>query len=190
VALDANKLKRYLTELPEPEANPVLIIISGLPGAGKSYFSRQLAAKLPSVVLESDFLRKKLFPTPIYSNTENQYLFSACHYLIEELLASGRTVIFDATNLVEHNREMLYRIAERAKAKIIIVQVKAPANVLHQRLSDRRHFSNPEEYSDADWQTYEMMKKQAQRIRRNYYSVDTSKDIGPVLAKILREANR
>ena len=187
---DAYKLRAYLPELPEPVIKPVLIIISGLPGTGKSHFSRQLANKLPSLILESDYLRKKLFTSPTYTSSENQRLFSACHFLIEEFLKSGITVIFDATNLIEHNREVLYRIADRAQVKPIVVQVDAPRHIVQKRLSARTETPNPKENSDANWQTYEVMKQQAQKIRRNFFIVDTSKDISPVIAKIIKESKR
>ena len=40
---DVERLREALAELPEPVARPFLIVISGLPGTGKSYFSRRLA---------------------------------------------------------------------------------------------------------------------------------------------------
>src|SRR3972149_825639 len=104
LATQVEELKQALAPLPEPMAKPVLVVISGLPGTGKSYFSRKLAERLPCVILESDALRKRLFSSPDYSAAESQYLFSACHRLIEELLKSGISVVLDATNLVEGHR--------------------------------------------------------------------------------------
>ncbi len=188
--VDAKQLKQSLGNLPEPVAHPVLILISGLPGTGKSYFSRKLAEQLPSVIVESDALRKTLFPSPVYSAEESQRLFVACHRLIEELLNSGISVILDATNLVEHHREHLYRIAENLKVKLIIVWVEAPREVVRHRLKGRAEGIDPQDKSDADWDVYQRMKSRVQRIRRNYFSVDTSRDIRPVIEKIVREARR
>lgn len=188
--VDAQQLKQSLGKLPEPVVHPVLIVVSGLPGTGKSYFSRKLAEHLPSVIVESDALRKKLFPLPVYSVEESQRLFAACHRLIEELLSSSISVILDATNLVEYHREFLYRIAGRLKVKLIIVWVQAPKELVRQRLRGRVEGVDPLDKSDADWQIYQMMRMKVQRIRRNYFSVDTSRDISPVIDKIVREAKR
>lgn len=188
--VDAQQLKQSLGKLPEPVVHPVLIVVSGLPGTGKSYFSRKLAEHLPSVIVESDALRKKLFPLPVYSVEESQRLFAACHRLIEELLSSSISVILDATNLVEYHREFLYRIAGRLKVKLIIVWVQAPKELVRQRLRGRVEGIDPLDKSDADWQIYQMMRMKVQRIRRNYFSVDTSRDISPVIDKIVREAKR
>jgi predicted kinase len=187
---DAKQLRQSLGSLPEPVAHPVLVLISGLPGTGKSYFSRKLAEQLPSVIVESDALRKTLFPSPVYSAEESQRLFLACHRLIEELLNSGISVILDATNLVEHHREHLYRIAESLKVKLIVVWVEAPGEVVRHRLRLRAEGIDPQDKSDADWVVYQRMKSKVQRIRRNYFSVDTSRDIRPIIEKIVREARR
>ena len=187
---DVRALKQVLGALPEPVVRPSLILVSGLPGTGKSYFSRKLAERLPSVVAESDALRKGLFSNPTYTVQESQRLFNACHRLIEELLSSGMSVIFDATNLVEHHREPLYRIVQRLGAKLIIVQVEAPRELVRQRLQGREEGADPRDNSDAGWNVYKKMRAKVERIHRNYFAVDTSRDVTPVVDKIVREAKR
>ena len=183
---DVQKLKEALNELPEPVAWPFLIVISGLPGTGKSYFSRRLVERHPCVIIESDVLRKTLFPRPSYSAWESQHLFQALHILIEGLLSKGFPLLLDATNLIEHHRERLYRIADRLGLKLIVVQVEAPVELVQQRLRDRVQGASQDK-SDADWVVYQRMKPKAQRIRRNYFAVNTARDITPVINKIIRE---
>jgi predicted kinase len=185
---DVRQLMETLVELPEPVAAPFLIVVSGLPGTGKTYFCRQLARKLPAVILESDYLRRLLFPTPAYRAAESVRLFRACHLLIERLLKWGVPVIFDATNLAEHYRERFYRITGRLGARLVLVRVEAPPELVYQRLRARQ--GNGETNSDADWAVYRRMKPQIQRIHRRHYAVDTSRDITPVISKIVREINR
>lgn len=185
---DVERLSESLGQLPEPIAEPALIVVSGLPGTGKTYFCNRLAERLPSVVLESDVLRKTLFSPPSYSAKESSQLFRAIHRLIQRLLAKGIPLILDATNLSERNREYLYSIADRLDAKLVLVRVEAPPEVVRQRLEARRE--RPENKSDADWATYRRMKYSVQRIRRNHYAVDTSRDITPVLDKIVKEVTR
>jgi predicted kinase len=162
------------------------VVVSGLPGTGKSFFCRQLAQRVPSVILESDALRKKLFPSPNYSIEESGRLFSACHLLLVELLEKGIPVIFDATNLSERHREHLYRISDEAGAKFILVSIEAPSGVVRQRLQKRKEGVSPEDKSDAGWEVYQKMKENAQKIRRNHFVVDTSRDIKPAIDKIVR----
>lgn len=190
LASDVQRLKESLGQLPEPMVSPAFIVVSGLPGSGKSHFCRKLAERLPFPILESDALRKALVPLPDYSRGESDRLFRACHLLIEELLRKGMPLIFDATNLIERHRERLYHIAGRVGAKLILVRVEAPAELVRQRLQERPSRGDPEDRSEADWSVYEKMRSSAQKIRRNHFAVDTSRDITTVIDKIVREANR
>lgn len=187
---DAPLTQKLLGELPPPVAKPCLIIVSGLPGSGKSSFSRQLAARLPSAIVESDAVRKALYPSPTYGGPESARVFRVCHALIEQLLRQGRRVIFDATNLIERHRERVYNIADKLGVKLIIVLVEAPPEVMRQRLERRHTDRSPADNSDADLAVHERMMTSAERIGRNHFVVDTSKDVRPAIRKVIREAQQ
>ena len=184
---DVRKLLKELGQFPEAWAQPFLIVVGGLPGTGKSYFCRRLAQRLVAVILESDHLRRTLFLSPGYGAAESARLFRASHLLIERLLREGIPVIFDATNLSQYYREKLYRIAERLCIKPVLVRVEAPPELVYQRLKERR--ADPGTNSDADWAVYQRMKPRVEKIRRRHYAVDTSRDITPVIDKIIREVS-
>ena len=185
---DVNLLLSSLGPLPPPAESPVFIALSGLPGTGKSFFSRALAEKLPLAVLESDSLRKVLFPRPSYSARESARLFRAVHYIIEKLLLAGISIVLDATNLSERYRRELYRIARRTGVELIMVKVVAPAELVHERLASRARGAAGT--SDADWDVYLSMKPRVEEIRRRHFVVDTSRDINPVINRIIREAGK
>lgn len=186
----ARRLATSLHPLPEPEAQPTVIVVSGLPGTGKSYFCLRLSERLPFIILESDALRKKLFPNPTYTAEESAYLFRTIHYLIEDLVKKGMPIIFDATNLEEKHRERIYNIAERLNARLIIVRTEAPPELVQQRLEQRMVSKNNKDNSDADWSVYQKMRTTVDKINRRHFTVDTSKDITQVIDKIIREVNR
>jgi predicted kinase len=187
---DLARLKESLGPLPEAVANPGFIVVSGLPGTGKTFFCRKLAERQSFCIIESDAMRKVLFPSPNYSAAESARLFTACHSLIEWLLKNGVPVIFDATNLSEHHREHLYRINDKTGAKLVLVRVIAPPAIAYQRLQQRKRVAAPESKSDADWEIYRRMEPQAEKIRRNYLVADTSQEITPVIDKIIHTLNR
>lgn len=190
VVEDVEKLRESVGELPEAVIKPTLVLATGLPGTGKSYFCRKLAEKVPMVMLESDHLRKLLFARPDYSAEESARLFRAVHKLVRGLLKRGINVALDATNLEEHNREHLYHIADQLDAGLIIVRLKAPAHVVEARLEGRAMGVDPSDHSEADWQVFRKMEQVAEPIRRNHFQVDTSGDIAPHLNKIARLMQR
>ncbi len=185
VAARVKKLTETLGPLPEPAAYPVFIVLSGLPGSGKSYFSHRLAERIPVVILESDALRKTLFPHPVYTPRESGLLFEAIHVLTGHLLGQGISVVLDATNLSERHRETLYRIADRHGAKLVIVYLEAPPEVIKERLAARG--ADPNAVSDADWAVYEKMLGSVEKIGRRHFVINTAEDSSPALEKIIRE---
>ena len=188
---DAALLNGALAPRPEPQARAAFVVVCGLPGSGKSYFSRQLSSRAPLAVVESDAMRCALFGTPTHSGPESARLFRACHALIEDLLRRGIPVLFDATNLIEQFRERLYSIAHRTEAKLVIVRVEASEDVIAHRLAQREAGNgDSDDNSTADLDVYRRMASSVEPIRRNHYAVDTSRDIAPVVEKICRELDR
>jgi predicted kinase len=189
-----DKLDEYVAQveeqLPNSEettADPVLIMLSGLPGTGKSYLARGLTEILPFVIIESDQVRKILFPQCEYTGEESQWVHRTCHALMTKLLRKGVRVIYDATNLYERHRELVYRIADREGVKLIIVKVVASEQDAAERLSKRDENSrDDDDISDADWKVYRRMAGTAEPIGRNYVVVDTSKNLDSAVTKLLR----
>jgi predicted kinase len=181
------RVEEHLANTEETTANPVLLMLTGLPGTGKSHLARILAEVLPFAIIESDQVRKILFPQCAYTAEESRWVHRTCHALMEKLLRKGVRVIYDATNLHERHRELVYRLAEGTGVKLIIVKVVAPERVACDRLQIRH--GTPEEdgvSSDADWQVYRRMSHQVDPIGRNYITVDTSEDLRPAVTKLLR----
>ncbi len=182
-----NSLSREFDQTqPGPSDQPCLIVLSGLPGTGKSHFANELRKRLPLLILESDRLRKVLAPNPRYTRGESHRLFLACHLLIEEYLLRDRMVLLDATNLTEDFRQPLYDIAQRVSVPLVLVRLTAPRDVVRRRLSDRGAGMHPSDYSDAGWQIYSRMYPHEEVFDRNHLNVDSSLDISESLDEVVR----
>jgi hypothetical protein len=187
LARNVASVEERLANTDETTANPVLVMLCGLPGSGKSYLARSLAEVLPFVVVESDQVCKILFPECSYSGEESRWVHRTCHALMAKLLRKGVRVIYDATNLHERHRELVYRLADGEEAKLIIVKAVAPEDVAYARLQSRREGeAGVEDVSDADWGVYRRMERRMEPIGRNYVVVDTSQDLSPAITKLLR----
>ncbi|MDH4208495.1 MAG: ATP-binding protein, partial [Anaerolineae bacterium] len=181
------QVEERLANADETTANPVLVMLTGLPGTGKSHLARRLAEVLPFVIVESDQVRKTLFPECDYTGEESQWVHRTCHAVIEKLLRKGVRVIYDATNLHERHREQVYRLADETQAKLLVVKVVAPEAVASARLQGRREDgTDNEDVSDADWRVYRRMARDVEPIARSFVVVDTSRDMGRAISKLLR----
>ena len=168
--------------------NPRVLMLAGLPGAGKSEFARRVNARRRFLTLESDRLRKSLFPRPEYTGAENRRLFDACHRVMGEFLGQGYPVLFDATNIRERDRAPVYDIARRYDAPLAVVVVTAPRAVVRQRLRRREAGQGAGGWSDAGWAVYCRMAPGWEPVTGPYILADTGRDVGPALRRVLEWA--
>ncbi len=158
----------------QPEGAPTLVLTVGLPGSGKSTFSRRLAHEVDFIILESDALRRVLFGTPTYSISESRMLFGAIYTAAAELLLRGQSLILDATNVRESDRTPAYRLAQQTGARLLLLQFSASEDVTRQRLHQRREQPDAADSSSADLQIYEAMAARAEPLTREHLNIDTS----------------
>ena len=78
-----------------------LVLISGAPGAGKTYLARRLAEALPIVVLEKDAIKETLFDAVGEGDREwskklGGATFALLRVLVESHLKAGQSVVAEA----------------------------------------------------------------------------------------------
>lgn len=166
-------------DIPSPApGQPALVMLCGLPGTGKSTLARELARALPAVIIESDRVRQRLFVPPTYSAEESQRVHQVCHILMGWYLRHYYHVIYDATNLYEHHRGMVYHLARRSGARLVVAEVTASQATVRERLAPRQRGDlaghGEEDYSDADWEVYLRMRRRAEPIQHEHLTLDTS----------------
>jgi predicted kinase len=166
-----------------------LVTLSGLPGTGKSHFARELTKQLAFLVLESDRIRKLLVPKPEYTGEEHSRVFAVCHLLLEDYLAQGRRVLFDATNLTEAFRRPLRLICQRLSLPLLLVRLTAPQDIVRARLTERAAGVHEGDFSDAGWPIYCRLAPYEEPIKGPHFTVDSSGNITTVLDEIARLAS-
>jgi hypothetical protein len=176
-------LRRYPQE---PPTQPYLIVLSGLPGTGKSHFASELTRQVPVLLVGSDRMRKALVARPRYTRGEHVRVFAACHRLIDDFLKEGYRVVFDATNLTDGFREPLYQIAESRQAPLTIIRFTAPIDLIRRRLDARAAGLGDDNHSDADWRIHCRLRPGVEPINRPHLKVDSAQDITPVVAEVVR----
>jgi len=165
---------------------PFLVILSGLPGTGKSYFANQLNARIPSVIVGSDRTRKALITKPIYSKREHARVFTVCHKIIEDLLSAGYVTIFEATNLTAKSRLPLIKITEKLQVPSLCLVFTASEEIIKGRLTARSYGLDESSYSDADWHIYSKLKPWQEPQDKNHWHIDSTKDISIPLNELVK----
>ncbi len=128
---------------------PVLVVMHGLSGSGKTWVSSRLMTVLPAVRIRSDLERKRMFglaetdashsgiASGIYRREAGEAVYSRLFEHARTALAAGLDVILDAAFLDREQRERARRMAGDSGAGFTIIQAFAPVDVLEQRLARR-----------------------------------------------------
>lgn len=164
--------------LPQARAWPALVMLVGPPGAGKSTAAEALRRRTPLAVVSQDAVRQLLVSHPEYSFNETKRVQRAMRLAIGDLLHRNITVVFEAPNLTEWERQPLYSLAELHRARLIIVEVTAPTRVVLERLAQpalepvAAGVGGPAVQTPQD--IYHQMVQRQEPITRAHLTVDTS----------------
>lgn len=85
---------------------PTVIMMIGLPGAGKSTKAVELAKEYDAEIFSSDALREELFGNVNHQN-HNTQIFIELHRRVKDCLREGKSAIIDATNL-QYKKRMAF----------------------------------------------------------------------------------
>ena len=102
-------------------SQPILYLMFGYPGAGKTTTAKIIEQITGAVRLSSDEVRLELFPNPVFSEEEHAELYAELNKRTEDLLRAGTSVIYDANlNRYEHRAEK-YNICHQTGAKAQLI---------------------------------------------------------------------
>jgi predicted kinase len=120
--------------------DPVLLVLSGLPGTGKSTIADALAGRRPFTVLAVDPIESAIVRAGIQPSFETGLAaYLVAEAIAEASLAAGRSVIIDAVNSVEPARDLWRELARRRGVPLVVAAVTVADEAAHRaRVSERR----------------------------------------------------
>lgn len=155
---------------------PHLIVLSGLPGSGKSTIAELLAKRLRLPYFSVDPIESAIVSAGIARSFETglaAYLVAAT--LAEEQLKLGNSVIVDAVNAEEEGKDVWRALAKRHGVALIVLLVSLEGSLHKQRLESR--VRNLHGFSEVTWDTVEARRKAFTAWKEPVLELDASRDV-------------
>lgn len=178
-------------------AKPLLLIISGLVGTGKSTIAQALSQSLGFTVISSDVTRKTLagitptehrfedFTGGIYSPDFSRKTYDEMFAQGRAALSQGQSVILDASFKKKEARATARRLADEANADFLVIECTLDAATIKKRLEQRLKETST---SDGRWEIYQSQKQDFDKIMefppQNHIIVDTSQPVSDIVTGI------
>jgi predicted kinase len=167
---------------------PLLILLYGFPGSGKTYFARQLSEHLQIAHVHGDRIRGELFEKPRYDKEENDVIGQLMDYVTGEFLNAGLSVIYDTNAMRAGQRRVLRDMARKHHAQPLLVWLQIDPDSSYARLATRDRRRSDDKYAGPnDRATFERAAGAMQNPQNEDYIVVSGKHtFGTQLSAIMK----
>ncbi|HEY9489757.1 MAG TPA: ATP-binding protein [Chryseosolibacter sp.] len=148
----------------------MLIIVSGLPGSGKSFFASRLSKKVNGKYISSDLTRKMIDAAGQYAFEDKINVYEEMARLAGDPLRQGKTVVIDATFYRKEMRNIFFTLATLLHQKVAYFEIVADEDTCRERLS------HPRLDSEADFSVYKQIKPQYESYDNDHLILESTKD--------------
>lgn len=163
-------LSAYYASLMNIQVNqkqPIVFMMSGLTGTGKSTVAGKLAVDYNAKIVNTDVIRKKTagvdkFERHLDDPNTGMYSPERVHKTYEKVmdyakgfLNQGKNIVLDATFQKQQHREMARQLAHKNNAVFLPVYCSCPEHVAKEWLKERLKSKS---VSDGRWEIYQMQK--------------------------------
>jgi predicted kinase len=119
-------------------ASPALVVLAGLPGAGKTTIARALAARMSAAVIRVDAIEAAIVRHGLDSHPVGPIGYAIAHEIASGCLRVRTSVVVDAVNPVAAARAGWRELAAATGALLTCVEVQLHAADEHRRRVDER----------------------------------------------------
>lgn len=128
-------------------AKPLFVMLYGFPGAGKTYFARQLCENIQAAHVQGDRIRGELFAEPRWDAQENGVVNQLMEYMAGEFLSAGVSVVYDVNAMRSSQRRSLRDLARKSGAQPVVVWFQIDLESAYLRTAKRDRRRNDDRYA-------------------------------------------
>ncbi|KYC44996.1 MAG: L-seryl-tRNA(Sec) kinase [Candidatus Methanofastidiosum methylothiophilum] len=150
----------------------MLVVITGLPGTGKTTIAEALARDLDAIVFSTDKIRKMIFEKPVYNEEDKKIVYNELFSQTSKYLNSDKNVILDGTFYSRDLRQRAKEVGKSLSEKVIFVYCETPEELLKKRITSRK-----DKYSDADYGVYLKMKEIFEEFEEDVVRINTANPV-------------
>lgn len=150
----------------------MLVVVCGLPGAGKTTVSEAVADRLDAPRLRTDVVRKAVLDDPDYTPEETRRVYAALLDRARETVDREGAAVLDGTFKYERQREAARETAAELGVPFRLVKVECSEAVVRERIAAREG-----DESDADFAVHELLREEFETVQAPDLTVDNSGDI-------------
>lgn len=136
---------------------PFLIILTGIPFAGKTFLAKKLATDLGAVRVDLDEIKFNLLGEEIKDQeiiqTQWDDIYQKMYQQIELELKSNKLVVHDTGNFTAYERQLVIEIAKKMGIKFITIWVDYPVELAKKRLLVNRKTQIRFDISDQEFES-------------------------------------
>lgn len=162
-----------------------LIVVSGLPGAGKSTLAGSLADALDATVLVKDVIEASLWRRGVGREQES---FLVAHEVMTALaaheLSRGRTVVLDTVATTEKVRTDWRRLAQSAGARFLIIVCVCRDEGEHRRRLEGRTRGIPG-WPELTWTDVEKVRARFEPWADEHLTLDSMESVAENLRRAI-----
>jgi predicted kinase len=149
-----------------------VIVVSGLPGSGKSKLAEGISRELSLPIFSIDPIEAAMWRSGIAKEATGIAAYEVVAALAIEHLSLGQSVVIDAVSPVEAARDMWRKVASDKQAQLVVIEVICSDEQTHkQRIENRvRNIAGMPEIS---WERVQQRKREFEPWQDKHLTLDS-----------------